>query len=340
MASVEQHQTTTQNRSRLLLFIAAMFVVMIAACALAGWAPLRFSIVTVFLFAGPHNWFEGRYMLSRMPARWGSLRRYFLVGLCGVPLLAGLYAAIPWFAGKFADERTAWFTSIAVWNMLLIGWIVTLALLRSRQSPRRDWNWLVPISLLLVSVNWLCPLICSLMLVYAHPLIALWFLDCEIGRQQPHWRKAYRCCLCLLPVCLGVLWWNYAAVTTLPEISALPNLSQQIAGHSGATILPFLSPHFLVATHTFLEMLHYGVWIVAIPLMSIGAWPWQLRTVPLARKSLAWRRILLTVVACGAAIVLILWAGFWIDYSHTRHIYFTIAILHVLAEFPFLLRLL
>jgi hypothetical protein len=35
-----------------------------------------------------------------------------------------------------------------------------------------------------------------------------------------------------------------------------------------------------------------------------------------------------------------LWGGLSIDYSTTRDIYFTIAMAHVLAEAPFLLRML
>ena len=42
----------------------------------------------------------------------------------------------------------------------------------------------------------------------------------------------------------------------------------------------------------------------------------------------------------GAMMVLALWAGFFLDYPLTRDIYFTVAMLHVLAEIPFLLRLL
>jgi len=53
-------------------FAGAALLLALAAALLAGWAPLGFSIVTVFLFAGPHNWIEGRYFLERLPARWGS----------------------------------------------------------------------------------------------------------------------------------------------------------------------------------------------------------------------------------------------------------------------------
>jgi hypothetical protein len=35
-----------------------------------------------------------------------------------------------------------------------------------------------------------------------------------------------------------------------------------------------------------------------------------------------------------------LWFGFSVDYATTRDIYFTVAIAHVLAEAPFLLRML
>jgi hypothetical protein len=38
--------------------------------------------------------------------------------------------------------------------------------------------------------------------------------------------------------------------------------------------------------------------------------------------------------------MLVLWGGFVADYPLTRDIYFTVAMLHVLAEVPFLLRLL
>jgi len=42
----------------------------------------------------------------------------------------------------------------------------------------------------------------------------------------------------------------------------------------------------------------------------------------------------------GAVAMIVLWGAFLADYSTTRDIYFTVAMLHVLAEIPFLLRLL
>jgi hypothetical protein len=44
------------------------------------------------------------------------------------------------------------------------------------------------------------------------------------------------------------------------------------------------------------------------------------------------------VLGVGAVTVLALWGGFVADYPLTRDLYFTVAIAHVLAEAPFLLR--
>jgi hypothetical protein len=308
-----------------------------ASCLLAGWAPLGFSIVTVFLFAGPHNWMEGRYMMSRMPARWGSLRPYFLTGICGVLGLTAAFAALPAIAraGRWSDD--AWFTGLAIWNTALVGWLASLAWMRSRQNPRRDWNWVFWAALVLVSAAWLQPQTWDLALVYLHPLIALLFLDREIAFRRPEWRSAYRASLALLPVLLGLLWWRLGSAPPLPGND---ELSARITAHAGSQILAGVSSHLLVSTHTFLEMLHYGVWVVAMPLVTLRTRPWNLAQVPLARRSQWWKLALGGVLLMGVLISLVLWAGFIADYPVTRDIYFTVAMLHVLAEGPFLLRLL
>jgi hypothetical protein len=115
------------------------------------------------------------------------------------------------------------------------------------------------------------------------------------------------------------------------------DLATRITDHAGASIVTGVSSHLLVATHTFLEMLHYGIWVVVIPLIAYRARPWKL-DVPLARRSLSWRRGLLIVLGLGVVVVLLLWGCFLADYPLTRDVYFTVALLHVLAEVPFLLR--
>ena len=315
------------------VFAAAAAGLIAASCLLAGWVPLGFSIVTVFLFAGPHNWLEARYMLTRMPARWGPLTGYFTTGIAGVLLLTASMAALPWLAAS----NNAWRIGLATWNSALIAWIVTLVLMRSRQNPRRNWAWAIPAGFLLIAAVWLWPMGWSIALVYLHPLMALWFLDREIGRMKPAWRTAYRSALFLIPVAIVALWWNLAAV---PDLPGQDILSRQITRHAGDGVLDGVSTHFLVSAHTFLEMLHYGVWIVAIPLVSIGMAPWRLENVPLARRASGWKIAILSAVALGVVVMLALWGAFLADYPLTRDIYFTVAMLHVLAEVPFLLRLL
>src|SRR5205823_651817 len=138
---------------------------------------------------------------------------------------------------------------------------------------------------------------------------------------------------------LGLLWWRLPDAPPTESDGFFQRLADEarIAEHAGAGTLP-LSPKLLVATHTFLEMLHYGVWVVAIPLIGLRSAPWQVQTVPLARRSPLWRTGVLVFLACGLGVVLVLWACFLANYSMTRSVYFTLAMFHVLAEVPFLLR--
>jgi hypothetical protein len=307
----------------------------LAAAILAGWAPLRFSIVTVFLFAGPHNWLECRYFLTRMPARWGRLRGFFGLAFTGVLLFTAAFALLMWLGEQESIGYETWRNSYALLSSLILLWIAFLTHLRGRQNPRRDWAWIWPVCFSLMALAWLAPLEWGLTLVYLHPLMAFWLLDRELRRSRPTWRPAYHFCLACLPMFLAILWWRLADAPPLPGNDVL---TQRITQHAGAGIVPGVSAHLLVATHTFLEMLHYGVWIVAIPLVGLRLGAWRLETVPLARRSGAWRRGVGLFLAAGLGIVVILWACFLVDYTTTRNVYFTVAMLHVLAEAPFLLR--
>jgi hypothetical protein len=331
--SLPRHARSGDLRAGLPFALAALALAGVSAL-LAGWLPLGFSIVTVFLFAGPHNWLELRYFMGRMPARWGRLRGYFLFAFAGIFGLAGAFALIAGqFAGASADELQSLPISYACWNSVFVLWIATLVHLRSRQNPRRDWGWVWPVGFLLIALTWLEPFVWGLGLVYAHPLVAFWVLDRELRRSRPQWRRAYHLVLCAVPLLVGLLWWRLASTPDLQGDA----LVERIAQHAGAGTLQGVSSHLLVATHTFLEMLHYGIWVVVIPLVAYRARPWKL-DVPLARRSPAWRRALLITLGVGVVVVLLLWGCFLANYPLTRDVYFTVALLHVLAEVPFLLR--
>lgn len=303
--------------------------------ALAGWVPLGFSIVAVFLFAGPHNWFEFRYFLTRMPARWGPRRGFFTLGIVGAFGLAGLFALQTFIGQTMAWTTQTWLITTAAWSSALVLWVAAMVRLRFADRVSRAAVWCWPVALGLVAIVWAYPLHWSIMLVYLHPLVAMWFLHSEIKRRKPQWLGAYYVVLAGAGLMLVALWARLAGSPDLPGADAL---SLRITHHAGAGVLTGVSTHLLVATHVFMEMLHYAVWLIAIPLVSVRRMPWNLTAVPLAKKSARWRRAIYAVMALGLLVIVVLWIGFAADYPLTRDVYFTIAILHVLAEFPFVIR--
>jgi hypothetical protein len=92
-----------------LALAATMLGIATLAAVLAGWIPIYFSIATVFLFAGPHNWFEARYILGRLPARAGKLFGFFTLSFVGIIGLTLAFALIPliWFWSA-VDHPTAY----------------------------------------------------------------------------------------------------------------------------------------------------------------------------------------------------------------------------------------
>ena len=87
--------TRTSTRTGVRLFAIVLVASACLSAALASWLPLQVSIVTVFLFAGPHNWFELRYFLMRLPARFGRSRNFFAVAFAGISTLTVAYLAMP-----------------------------------------------------------------------------------------------------------------------------------------------------------------------------------------------------------------------------------------------------
>lgn len=68
--------------------------------------------------------------------------------------------------------------------------------------------------------------------------------------------------------------------------------------------------------------------------------PWRLREIPLVSMGENYRKFVLAVLAASVVAVAALWLGFAADYETTRDVYFAFAAAHVLAEFPFLIKML
>ncbi len=328
------------SRTRPLVSARSFAVILIASAALsaafASLLPLQASILTVFLFAGPHNWFEVRYFLMRLPVRFGRSRNFFIVAFAGIGALTLGYVALPALYYANLWSGALWPTAIATWNTLMLLWIGALVLIRAKQKTNRDWFWIVPLIFALSAANWMSPELFSLAIVYAHPLVALWFLDRHLRRTKPEWLGTYRRCLMFLPMLLGGMLWQLSRTTSLADDNGL---FWRITQHAGAELLPNVSSHMLVSTHIFLEMLHYGVWIVALPLIGASGAIWNVKTIPVANHSRGFPKLIAALLIFSLGVVAILWMGFSFDYSATRDVYFTVAIAHVLAEAPFLLRM-
>lgn len=305
--------------------------------ALIGAFPLELSILTILLFAGVHNWFEFRYFAARMPLRWGRSRTYYAVGIGGVLVLTGVYLAIYFGSGSWLWSAANWQLTVSAWNTALVLWVGLLFYLRGRQKPQADWSWAFAAAFLTAALVWLAPQYFSLALVYLHPFVALWFLERQIRRTKKEWLGAYRFCLATIPFFVTALYFIFSSA---PDLSNETNLFWRITQHAGASVLPAVSSHFLVAAHVFLETIHYAVWIVLIPLVDRRAIPWRWREIPLAAREKGFPKIAAGVLALGLLLVLALWLGFAVDYPLTRDVYFAFAIAHVLAEFPFLVKML
>lgn len=318
-------------------FAVCFLLFMFFSASLIVWKPLQLSIATIFLFAGPHNWIEFRYFLARMPRYWGKSKTFFTVALGGVFLLTVFYVALYWLGQSWYLNEDAWTFSISFWNSAVLIWVCSLVWLRGKQSSKRDWSWVFAIGFALAAFAWVAPMWFSIALVYVHPLVALWFLDRQLKRTKPQWRKAYHVCLAVLPLVLIAMWMLLANSPNLPDADSL---SWRIAQHAGAGIITNFSTHLLVATHVFLETIHYGVWIVLIPLVGFRAGMFETKKIPFAVHREGFPKTVMAVLAIGVLTVFALWICFYANYTTTRDVYFTLAMAHVLTEVPFLIRLL
>jgi hypothetical protein len=336
LAAWRNPRPITRTRTSVRLFAVMLVASACISAALASWLPLQVSIVTLFLFAGPHNWFELRYFLMRLPARFGRSRNFFAVAFTGILLLTVAYLAMPalYYANLWSGAN--WPDAMATWNMLLLLWLGALVLIRGKQNSRRDCFWALPVVFMLCAVNWLAPQLFSLAIVYLHPLVALWFLDRHLRRTRPEWLRTYHRCLLLLPLLIVGMLWQLSRTSSLADNNGL---FWRITQHAGADLLPNVSSHVLVSLHVFLEMLHYGVWIVALPLIGATGAVWNVKTIPLARRRGGFPKLIAALLVFGLFLVALLWFGFSVNYPAMRDIYFAVAIAHVLAEAPFLLRM-
>src|SRR5436309_5335201 len=118
-------RATSRTRPRVSArtFAIILFASAALSAAFASLLPLQASILTVFLFAGPHNWFELRYFLMRLPARFGRSRNFFVTAFAGIGFLTVAYVALLVLNAFSLWPDYAWPTVLASWNTLLLLWL-------------------------------------------------------------------------------------------------------------------------------------------------------------------------------------------------------------------------
>lgn len=338
MQSVQEIEFKSKSAANISPFVIAVALFFMAFAAFViGAFPLTLSIVTIFLFAGVHNFVEFRYFLARMPLRWGNSRTFYSIGIGGVITLTIIYLSIYFASNNFLYGATNYMIFVGVWNTLFLLWLASLLWLRGRQKPRSDYGFAFPAALFVASFAWFLPQYFALSLVYLHPLVALYFFERQLRRTSPEYVKTFHVCVATLPVFLVILWLILASS---PNVATEDFLSWRITQHAGGEILPFVSNKLLVATHVFLETIHYTIWILLMPLIDKKAVPFRLKNIPLFVHKQGFPRIITAVLLFGVIAIVALWFGFAVDYATTRDVYFALAISHVLAEMPFLIKML
>ncbi|MCD9185545.1 MAG: hypothetical protein LUM44_03875 [Pyrinomonadaceae bacterium] len=337
MQNAKQLEISNPKLSSAHLFALGFLAFCVLSALLIGSAPITASIVTIFLFAGIHNFFEFRYFAARMPVRWGRSRLFYTVGIGGVLVLTAFYLTIYFDSGTWLWSADRWQIFVSGWNTAFILWLGTLFYIRGRQKPKSDWTIAFAVAFLLAGLAWLFPAYWSLSMVYLHPFVAMWFLERQIRRTKKEWLKAYHFCLLTIPFFIAGLYFAFANAPNLAEENSL---FSRITQHAGSGIFQNLSSHFLVATHVFLETIHYTVWILLIPLVDKRAIPWKLKEIPLFANKDGFPKLVAIALLISLSLVFVFWFAFSRDYETTRDIYFAFAMAHVLAEMPFLVKML
>lgn len=336
MQNISKIGQTSRADNSPLVFASVFILLTLLAAISIGSFPIQASIITIFLFAGVHNFFEFRYFAARMPVRWGKSKTYYSVGIGGVIILTAIYLSIYFSSGWLWNYET-WAITSASWNTAFILWVGLLFYLRGKQRPKSDWSWAFAVAFLLAALAWLVPNYWALALVYLHPFVAMYFLERQIRRTKREWLTTYRICLATIPFFVIGLWFGFGKTSNLAEENYLFSV---ITNHAGSNILSGISSHFLVATHVFLETIHYSVWIILMPLVDKKAIPWKLSEIPLFANEKGFPKLVAVALMISFALMIALWFGFSADYVVTRDIYFAFAIAHVMAEFPFLIKML
>ncbi len=311
-------------------FILACLMVVFLCALLAGLAPIWFTLAAFCVFSAPHNFVEFRYFLARLPSRLGPFRSFFVTSFTGLAILFFMQVTVITLTRMRVLLPAQLEPIICVWNELLIIWVVALSVARYPQECSRLLPANLCIAILASIGNFCSPEIFNLCVSYVHALIGVWILDRELMRTRKDWVRPYRWCLLTVPLCIVFLIiWFYGQSSL---VGSEMTLSQSIAS---LIFAPSISPLYL-GLFAFLQMVHYGVWVFAMPIAAQSWKRWRLNRIAVMRNRQPLSRVMSVVLMFGLASVGLFWIGFRVDFATTNQVYATVATLHILAEIPLL----
>jgi hypothetical protein len=318
-------------------FAIALVLLVFVFAVLAAYTPIWSTLITVCAFGGPHNYAEYRYFLSRLPSRFGPLRAFFITAFAGAIILFLLQIVLTQLFLRNAASNPGARPALFCWNELLILWMFALSILRYRSTDNTPKSLLVANSLyvaLATAANLLSAAAFSISLTYLHPLLGLWILERELKRTRKSWVAAYRWCLLSIPFAAVAI---LCALNNSHNANPSPELVGALNGNAlGAQLFPNASTMSLLALFGFLQMVHYGVWLIAMPIANRSWKRWRIERLPIIAKKPFLRPFILVACGLGVLAILFFWCGYVLDYDDVNEIYITITTLHVMAEVPFI----
>jgi hypothetical protein len=324
-------------RDRAVVFFLALFMLIVASACLAGYAPIAFTIITVCVFGAPHNFSEFRYFLSKLPSRLATLKTFFITAFSGTVILFMLELALMFLGKTHSIERNYRTAGWAIWNELVLVWLVVLAHFRYRFDKSKSLEFIrlaVPAFSMATVANLISPALFTYGLTYLHPMLSLWIFERELRRSNKSLLPTYHKSLFLVPLALTgltIALWNS------PTDSAFGFTLNSFVDTAGNTATTNQVPvKLLLAIFAFLQMVHYGIWCFGIPILSDGWKKWRLDKIAVLRDRAKLRAPLFVLSLTAVLIVVAFWLNFVMNYEITNEVYLTLATLHVLAEIPFM----
>lgn len=313
------------------VFAGAALLLIAASALLAAGLPAVFSIWTVIIFGVPHNYAEFRYFLAKLPSRFGPLKPFFMTSFVGVLLLFCMEAALAISVDRGWLQPPLSRSLLWCWNEALILWILALSVLRYRDITRGAIVLNALLAAVTTASNCLSPNMFTIVLTYLHPLLGLWIFERELRRSRKSWLPTYHRCLLAVPVVVLALALCLHGTTSDAAAMRLLTLS-----NLGVAFFPGASPVMFVAVYGFLQMVHYGVWVLAIPIATQSWKRWNINRISAVRNRSRLRMALAAAVGLATLALPAFWLGFKFDYNTTIEIYVIVSLMHVIAEVPFL----